>query len=361
MWQSSARQNQRGGRTRRFAFLAAGLTGSAVTLALAAGFASAQGASWARSQSPRLAKEATFTLVNAACTKGQDQVGHGCWDQKALDKAKWAVHDGGATWTEDTYNATYTWSVPQQIPPSGADVNLAIRTNDVTNNSGVDERICVLQGFTQFQVKGGDQCAEASAKTPGSSASDSKTAVLLTAGVPVGQGCPGGGFGCVTLMISLGDGGNVYYTYRASESKLVTGNYTFLGIYSERVNLSAVSSLRVQGLGSFHFPGPAGKKTIEGQDLTGSASVEVHFTAHPGVLHSARLVPTRVRYSAPNVAQITYRVTSSDIFCLHEHRQYKIEAVEIHKSGRDFLYFDFCNAAPKKYKQKSVVVSIKSS
>jgi hypothetical protein len=333
----------------------------ATAAALASGLTSAHGARSTRLHTLGRVEVATFSLINAVCTQSQEQVGRGCWDQQALDKTNWAVHDGTATWTEATYTAAYTWSVPQQIPPSGGDASLAIRTNDISNNSGIDERICVLQGFTQFQVKGGDQCAEAFAKTPGSSASASKTATLLPMSTPVDQACPGGGFGCVTLEISLGDGGNVYYTYRASESKLVTVNYTFLGIYSERVNLSAVSSLKVQALGRFDFKGPVGKHAVEGQHLTGSASVEVHFTDHPQVLHSARLVPTRVRYLSPNVANITYRVTSSDIFCLHEHRQYQIAAVEFRMSGRDFLSFDFCNAPPKKYKQHSVVVSIKSS
>jgi hypothetical protein len=305
------------------------------------------------------ADEATFSLVNAACKKGQEQVGRGCWDQQDNDPGHWAVHDGTATWTETTFNATYTWSVPQQVPPAGADVSMGVQANDVSNNSGLDVRICVLQGYTQFQVKGGDQCAEAYPKTPGSSQTASKTATLLTTGTPVGQDCPGGGFGCVTLMISLGDGGNVYYTYRASASQLTTVHYSFLGVYSHK-NVGAVTSLRLQGLGSFDFNGPPGKHTIEGQHLAGSSRVELYFRGHPGVLRSAQLVPTRVRYYPRNQVTITYRVTSSDIFCLKEHRQEQIAIIEFRRGG-DFINFDFCTSAPKKFKKHSVLASIKSS
>jgi hypothetical protein len=326
-------------------------------LVLATGLASAHRAGMARSLALHAADVGTFSLVNRVCDKGQEQIGRGCWDRPYL--TTWAVHDGTATWTETTFNATYTWSVPQQVPPAGADVSMGVQANDVSNNSGIDVRICVLQGYTQFQVKGGDQCAEAYAMTPGSSKSASKTATLLTTGTPVNQDCPGGGFGCVTLMISLGDGGNVYYTYRASASQLTTVQYSFLGVYSKK-NVGAVTSLRLQGLGSFDFNGPPGKHKVEGMHLAGSAIVELHFRAHPAVLHSARLVPTRIRYHAPNQVDITYRVTSSDIFCVKEHRQERISIAEFRRGG-DHIGFDFCTSVPTKFKQRSVLAVIKSS
>jgi hypothetical protein len=186
-----------------------------VGLGLVTGLASARG-----SHAVGRASEPTFTLINAVCGSGQVQVGRGCWDQQvSYYRQDWSVNDGNASFqgqgTSAAASASYSWTVPQQVSPSGASMSLAVQVTSYSS-AGSDNKVCV-GSQTQFTIQdSGGNCAEAFAMTSGSSASGSKTVTLQATGAPVNQDCPGGGFGCVTLAIGIQDGGNVFYTYRAS-------------------------------------------------------------------------------------------------------------------------------------------------
>jgi hypothetical protein len=69
---------------------------------------------------------------------------------------------------------------------------------------GVAQRICVLQAYTTFTVQGGDSCATTSASMASASASP-KVLPKDAADGTIGY-----------VWVSLGDGGNLYYTYKAS-------------------------------------------------------------------------------------------------------------------------------------------------
>jgi len=127
------------------------------------------------------------------------QEGDGCWDQQAV--GTWTVGDGSASTTQPGYTVSMTWSVPAQIAGSGGSASLSVMTT-----GGVAQRICVLQAYTSFQIQGGgDACAQTSA----SMASASATATLLANGA---SGTT------ATVWVSLGDGGNLYYSYVAQAS-----------------------------------------------------------------------------------------------------------------------------------------------
>lgn len=162
------------------------------------------------------AADVSFKLVNGVCGSGQVTVGQGCWDQQvSFFKQNWSVNDGTATYTAADVSETFNWSLPGTIIKSGAKAHLAVEANDVTNSAGIDAKLCVVQ--SAFTVTG--RCAEAYAATAGSSKSDNTNVTLAFAsGAPAAGACAGGGSGCVSLAVGIQDGGNVYYTYRASSA-----------------------------------------------------------------------------------------------------------------------------------------------
>jgi hypothetical protein len=112
----------------------------------------------------------------------------------------WTVGDGSASVTQPSFSVNMTWSMPGQIAGSGGQGSIAVMTT-----GGVAQRICVLQAYTSFTIQGGgDSCAQTSASMASASASPN----LLP------KGAADGTIGYV--WVSLGDGGNLYYSYQAS-------------------------------------------------------------------------------------------------------------------------------------------------
>jgi hypothetical protein len=110
------------------------------------------------------------------------------------------VSDGHASVTQPSFSVNMTWSMPGQIAGSGGKASLGVMTT-----GGVAQRICVLQAYTSFTIEGGgDSCATTSASMASASASPN----LLP------KDAADGTIGYV--WVSLGDGGNLYYTYKAS-------------------------------------------------------------------------------------------------------------------------------------------------
>jgi len=142
-------------------------------------------------------------------------VGNACWDKQATDAAQWTVTDSSATWDETAaqgYTVSFSYSMPSEIMATGASVSLSVTGNDISNGAGIDSRICVFQSSTTFEIKeGGDQCATALAPSPGMSKTASVSFTLLPSSA-AGAGVQ------VPVSISLGDGGNLYYTYRSGSS-----------------------------------------------------------------------------------------------------------------------------------------------
>jgi hypothetical protein len=178
-----------------------------VAIGVVTGVALASGAS---AHAPRARSSAApvtlWTLTSPTCYpgSGEVQVGMGCWDKQATDVQNWNVSGTSATWTEPTYKATFTWTVPSTVP-NHANVNLSVMVQDISNNSGIGQQMCVTT--TTFSTSDSDPCARASAPSPGKSASGSKDEKILAY-----IGAEGAR---ATLVIGIGDGGHVTYTYRA--------------------------------------------------------------------------------------------------------------------------------------------------
>src|ERR1700736_4120774 len=100
-----------------------------VGLGSVGGFASARPAhtSAASAAAPT---ELTWELVNSKCSSSQHPARRACWDKSG--GSSWDVNEGSATWTQPTYNAHFTYSVPQEIPPGGGVVNLGVTANDIS-------------------------------------------------------------------------------------------------------------------------------------------------------------------------------------------------------------------------------------
>lgn len=163
----------------------------------------------------------TWRLTSVDCThaQGGDSAtesawvarGQACWDQLVSGSSTddWTVTDSSATRTEKPYTAAFTYSMPTTITASGASVSLAVTANDVSSTAGISQRVCVFQATSPFTIQqGGDQCATAAATTPGSSKSASTSLTLV--GNDASPGTQ------ETVSVSIGDGGNLYYTYQAS-------------------------------------------------------------------------------------------------------------------------------------------------
>lgn len=140
----------------------------------------------------------TWTRVIAQCPSGWAREGSGCWDQRQT-YGTWSVSDGSASVTGSSSSVTMNWSIPAQITGSGGQGSVAVMTT-----GGAAERICVLHVYTSFRLKGGgDTCAQSSASRPSAFA----TVDLLPKNAPVGS--------LAYVSLSLGGGGNLYYTYEA--------------------------------------------------------------------------------------------------------------------------------------------------
>lgn len=159
--------------------------------------------------SPRASAAAvstTWAQLKSDCTKPPPgpsgnwiSEGNGCWDQ-ASAYGSWMVSDGHASVTQPSFSVNMSWSMPGQIAGSGGKGSISVMTT-----GGVAQRICVLQAYTSFTIAGGgDSCAQTSASMSSASASPN----LLP------NDAADGTIGYV--WVSLGDGGNLYYTYRAS-------------------------------------------------------------------------------------------------------------------------------------------------
>ena len=130
------------------------------------------------------------------------QKGNACWDQ-AANSNRWEVSDGSATDTESSYSVNMSWTVPGQIAGEGGSGTLSVSVT-----GGVAERICVLGAYTSFALAGGDANGDSCAQTSASKGSASATPKLLP------DDAADGTIGYV--WVSLGDGGNLYYSYKAS-------------------------------------------------------------------------------------------------------------------------------------------------
>lgn len=314
----------------------------------------------------------TWTLVNGVCKPGQNgqpaqvQVGRGCYDPSgATDAGAWQVSEGTATWTEQTYTTEYMYSVPDQIPPAGATVELGTTANDVTNNSGIDTQICIQ---SPFQVKeSGDACATAAAPTPGSSASGSKTLTLLPDGAPVTENCPGGGFGCVTLTVGFIDGGHVYFTYRAAAAKRRHVSYGFNEEFRSPASTDQrLDAIKVSGAGSFEVNGPvAPSSTTPGSNPRGSVAIQLTFHRPgpgPTGICSVELTLSRVEYdSPPPVATVagTYTVTRSTLSCLPVGRHIAISAKVVPRRNQGTVQFEFCNTPSRSFDDQTGTIQLK--
>jgi hypothetical protein len=284
----------------------------------------------------------TWTLVNSKCSSSQQPAGRACWDKSG--GSSWDVHEGSATWTQPTYNAHFTYSVPEEIPASGGSVNLALTANDVSNNSGLSEQVCVQSPFKLSVNSGSDPCAHAFARTPGSSDSGSKNLTLLPSGVTPAGLCPNSGPGsppeCVTLTIELENGGNLYFTYRASPAPKIS--YSFdSGFHSS--SHSSSSTAEITGEGSFQLTEQLNSNgCANGTNDHGSALVRIHRPHHGS--YTIHLQSFAASYCAPEPGirsvGITYRVTKSTASCLPVGDHVLILAYE--KTPKNLTVGHFC-------------------
>ena len=128
------------------------------------------------------------------------QEGNACWDQN-VSYGGWTVNDGSASemHTSPTFTISMTFPVPGSIGSSAAQASLGVSVT-----GGIAQRICVLQAYTSFTVAGGDACATTSA---------SMQSATATASIQPMDAADGS---LAYVWISLGDGGNLFYTYKAS-------------------------------------------------------------------------------------------------------------------------------------------------
>lgn len=153
----------------------------------------ATGLAAARSGHARAAASTSYWQLETgvACGDAQQPAGNGCWDKTG--DTSWSVSGNSATYTQPSFNSHFTWSVPSQIPVDGTGaVTVSTQANDTSNNSGNDSQICVSGDFSAQES---DPCARASAPTPGSSGSGSKTVHLLGNSSSFGSGQVEIGFG----------------------------------------------------------------------------------------------------------------------------------------------------------------------
>ena len=218
--------------------------------------------------------------------------------------------------TSSTYDASYTYTVPEEITPSGGIVNLAVTANDVSNNSGFDTQVCAQGPFKLAASSGTDPCAHAFAKTPGSSDTGSKDLTLLPSGVAPTQLCPNSGPGspaeCVTLTIELG-GPNLYFTYRASPAPKV--QHAFQASLSSSFETRRTRS----GSGDFQLTESAPPPLGCTPGINDRGSVELRFHRAAGV-HAVELTSFAAAYctllGGTERLELLYRVVKSTISCL---------------------------------------------
>jgi hypothetical protein len=269
----------------------------------------------------------SWMLVNSSCTTGQVAVGRACYDPAgASDPSLWQVNEGSATWTEPDLKAEYTYAVPDLIHESGAQLSLETTATDISTGSGVATQTCVGSPFPTIPAS--DPCARAFAQTPGSSATGTKAITLMPSGTTATSVCPGSGPAatpeCVTLVIGLGNGGHLYFTYRSMAAQRVKVAYSINSI----LDVGRGRHVTLIGAGSFSIDRKATARHggHPGYSQTGSATMTLRSPS--GTVFTVLLIATEASYSAaPSVGvEISYRVRRSNIGCLPVHRRLHVLA-----------------------------------
>jgi hypothetical protein len=282
----------------------------------------------------------SWMLVNSSCTTGQVAVGRACYDPAgASDPSLWQVNEGSATWTEPDLKAEYTYAIPDVIHESGAQLSLETTATDITAGSGVETQTCITSPFPTIPAT--DPCARAFAQTPGSSANGNKTITLMPSGTGATSVCPGSGPAatpeCVTLVVGLGNGGHIYFTYRSMAAQRVKVAYTINS--SLELTHPPFEDVKFDGSGSFSIDltasGPHGRHP--GYSQTGSATMTL-MEDRGARNWRISLVATQAAYfPARHEVAISYRVTRSTLNCLPVRRQLSIHA----NAGHNYDEFDF--------------------
>jgi hypothetical protein len=153
----------------------------------------------------------------------------------------------------------------------------------------------------------------------------------------------------VTLTIELENGGNLYFTYRASPAPKIS--YSFHGAFH-----SPSATAEITGHGSFQLTGPlSANGCVNGTNDHGSALVRIHkhhgsYTIHLqsfGALYCAHGPSTRS-------IGITYRVTKSTASCLPVGHRVVIPAYEGYKNS---IVADFCDLRPSPHPPPTVKIT----
>lgn len=311
----------------------------------------------------------TWNLVTVPCPSGQAGLGQGCYNGAGNDSANWSVHAGGATYTQPTYVASYTWSVPATVSStdtfaSGAgQIVLGTTAKDISNNSGLDTQICLTGPFSYLATRtsGYLNCANAAAPTPGSTDTESNTLLLLPGGTSPSTECPDGTFECVVEDIGLGNG-HVDYTYERTTVKLRTVKYAFRGVYSTpRGSNRFFKSIAVSGRGTFEIEGTPPRvgyaKTINQSGIAALKAVERY-----GPTATARMRAVKVQFANGKVLHILYEVTGETHFggCARVKTLQRFTVVKYSAPGTGGgLDFAVCGDHIGHYLKDSVQVSIR--
>lgn len=167
----------------------------------------------AGSATPRAAAEVTWELVATQCASTQLPAGLGCFDKPADGTGAWAAGAQSTTWKYPDsgggqWTVIYNYPVPASIPSAGMKMTLSLTSTDPSTGpgAGVDGQVCI-GGLSTFTVQESNNCASAYAMHPGDSKSASADVTLIP---------PNGAAGSEAfLVIDMGDGHQVHFTYRA--------------------------------------------------------------------------------------------------------------------------------------------------
>ena len=142
----------------------------------------------------------TWKLVQTTgCASPKKAARLACWDPEG--RTEWQVSESSATWTATGWDINYKYTIPATLPPAGAQAQLAVTVTD-RDPAGASGQVCIASGF----VTSSENCARASAPK-GQSSSGSASVTLKPSPAPAGSKS--------TLVVALGDGGRLYFTYEA--------------------------------------------------------------------------------------------------------------------------------------------------
>lgn len=349
-----------------------GLAIVAVTVVALPGAAALGGVPAAHRAAAPVVWKQVATTCDEHANPPQVAVGLACWDRQGLYPDQWSVTSETATWKASAgFTESYTYHVPSEISSQApGTVDLTATAEDQTNGSGINSQVCVISQFTVNPVGGGDPCARASATQPGTSNSGTKMVELNASGTPTNADCPVRGFGCATVIIGIGNGGHLIFTYKRTAAATTKIKYSFGG-GGLAIAGGSQFALSVRGSGTFDVAGDITSRssaTGEPFDLHGSAVIAIRGDG----ARDGRIVLSATGgeffYRAPGgigaggkevygITRVHYVVTQSSSSCMHGGELQTINLY--HRVDQDVISFIPSACQAKKYGHVTATISVK--